>query len=136
MQWVKVPLILFAVLVLVALFRQRQRVEFRAGSRVLALVLVAAAVVSIALPGIPQHVANWLGVARGTDLILYLLVVVFVLTTLGLYFRLRETETEVRTLARTMAIERAVAEGAPGEPVGRAAAADREDVDPGQPGGR
>jgi len=110
MQWVKVPLILFAVLALVALFRNRQRVELRAGSRILAIVLAAAAIASIADPGIMQRFAELLGVGRGTDLLLYILVVVFTLTSLGLYFRIRESDQRVRKLARALAIERALRE--------------------------
>jgi small membrane protein len=110
MQWVKVPLILFAVVALIALFRNRQRVELRAGSRVLALILAAAAIASIADPDIPQRTAELLGVGRGTDLLLYVLVVVFTLTSLGLYFRIRESDQRVRKLARALAIERALRE--------------------------
>ncbi len=47
------------------------------------------------------------GVARGTDLLLYVLVVVYVLTTSGLYFRVREGDQRLRRLAREMALERA-----------------------------
>ena len=110
MQWIKVPLILFAIVVMVALFRNRQRVELRAGSRVLALVLAALAIASIVDPDIPQSAAELLGVSRGTDLLLYILVVVFTLTSLGLYFRIREGEQRVRKLARALAIERALRE--------------------------
>lgn len=110
MQWVKVPLIVFALLALVALFRNRNRVELRAGSRILAIGLAAAAVASISDPDIPQSVAEFLGVSRGTDLLLYVLVVVFTLTSLGLYFRIRESDQRVRKLARALAIERALRE--------------------------
>ena len=44
----------------------------------------------------------------------HVLVVVFVFTSLGLYFRLREADRRVRTLARTLAIESAIREGEPG----------------------
>ena len=117
MQWIKIPLVIAAVLVLVMVFRNRQRVELRAGSRVLVLVLAAIAVVSIIDPDIPQAMANLLGVARGTDLLLYLLIVVFVLTTLGLYFRLRDTDQHLRRLVRSIAIEEAIrTDGPPRRP--------------------
>lgn len=116
MQWIKVPLVLAAVLVFVIVFRHRQRVELRAGSRVVVLALVAVAVVSIINPDIPQALANTLGVARGTDLLLYLLIVVFSLTTLGLYFRLRDTDQHLRRLVRSIAIDEAVRrDGPPGD---------------------
>ena len=107
MQWVKIPLVIAAVGVLLFLFRHRGRVELRAGARVLALALFVVAVISIIVPDIPQTAAETVGVARGTDLLLYLLVVVYVLTTLGLYFRVREGDQRLRRLAREMALERA-----------------------------
>lgn len=108
MSWIKVLLIASALLVLVVLFRHRNRVLLRAGTRVAAVVLFLLAVVSIANPDIPQEVAQRVGVVRGTDLLLYLLVVVFTLTTLGLFFRLRETDDRVHQLARALAIQEAL----------------------------
>lgn len=116
MQYIKIPLVLAAVLILVIIFRNRQRVELRAGSRVLVLVLAAIAIVSIIDPDIPQAIANLLGVTRGTDLLLYLLIVVFVLTTLGLYFRLRDTDQHLRRLVRSIAIEDAIHKDGPPRP--------------------
>lgn len=114
MQWIKIPLVIAAVLVLVVLFRHRGRVELRAGARVLAFGLFVIAVVSIIVPDVPQWAAQTVGVARGTDLLLYVLVVVYVLTTLGLYFRVRESDQRLRQLAREMALERAEREEPPG----------------------
>ncbi len=113
MQWIKIPLVLAAVLILVMVFRNRQRVELRAGSRLVVLLMAAIAVVSIIDPDIPQGFANALGVARGTDLLLYLLIVVFVLTTLGLYFRLRDTDQHLRRLVRSIAIDEAIRQDGP-----------------------
>ena len=106
MQWIKIPLVLAAVGVLIFLVRHRGRVEMRAGVRMLAIVLFLAAVVSIIEPDIPQRAAE-VGVTRGTDLLLYVLVVVYVLTTLGLYFRVREGDQRLLRLARDLALERA-----------------------------
>ncbi|MFL6166241.1 MAG: DUF2304 domain-containing protein [Ornithinibacter sp.] len=122
MQWIKIPLVLAAVGVLIFLVRQRRRVEMRAGVRVVALVLFLAAVVSIIEPDIPQRAAELVGVTRGTDLMLYVLVVVYALTTLGLYFRVREGDQRLRRLARDLALERAErdapwARGLPSAPV-------------------
>ena len=116
MQWVKIPLILAALALLVVVFRRRRQVGFRAGTRIVAILLAGAAVVSIADPNIPQAVAQALGVARGTDLVLYLLVVVFAMTSLGFYLRLQESDQRIRTLARAMAIQQALEEGPPSDP--------------------
>ena len=115
MQWIKIPLVMAAAVIFIMVFRHRQRVELRAGSRILVLVLAVIAVASIIDPDIPQAMANLLGVARGTDLLLYLLIVVFVLTSLGLYFRLRDTDQHLRRLVRSIAIDDAIRrDGPPG----------------------
>ncbi|WP_270886444.1 DUF2304 domain-containing protein [Pedococcus sp. 5OH_020] len=108
MTWIKIVLIASFMGILVVLFRNRHGVALRAWSRLAAITLFAAAVVSIADPNIPQWAAERLGVSRGTDLILYLLVVVFAITTLGLFFRIRENENRVRQLARALAISEAI----------------------------
>ncbi|MEO7130605.1 MAG: DUF2304 domain-containing protein [Dermatophilaceae bacterium] len=130
MQWIKIPLVIAAVLILVMVFRNRQRVELRAGSRLLVLILAVVAVLSIIDPDIPQAIANFLGVTRGTDLLLYALIVVFVLTTLGLYFRLSETDQHLRSLVRAVAIEEALRrDGDPGRPTGNPAPSPTPDGD-------
>ena len=53
-------------------------------------------------------VARWLGVSRGTDLLLYMLVVGFVFTTMSTYMRLREQELRYARLARAIALQNAV----------------------------
>lgn len=110
MQWVKIPLILVAVVLLIAVFRHRGRVGFRAGTRLVAILLAVAAIASIADPNLPQGAAELLGVSRGTDLLLYLLVVVFAVTSLGFYFRMQATDVRLRDLARAMAIQHALDE--------------------------
>ena len=53
--------------------------------------------------------ANWLGVDRGTDLLLYVLVVAFMFTTMSTWIRFREQELRYARLARAVAIQNAVA---------------------------
>ena len=50
-----------------------------------------------------------LGVSRGTDLLLYLLVVAFMFTTLSSYIRFRELELRYARLARAVALQNAIA---------------------------
>lgn len=110
MQIIKPILIACFLLVLLSAFRHRGRAGLRAGSRLLALALGAAAIVTVADPDIPQALAERVGVARGTDLILYIFVVVFALTTLGLYFQVRESNVRLQMLARRVALSDAVRE--------------------------
>ena len=50
---------------------------------------------------------------RGTDLILYILVVVFAVTSLGLYFGQRAAQVEMQQLARRVALSDAIATDGP-----------------------
>lgn len=66
--------------------------------------LAALAIASIINPNITQHAANMLGVTRGTDLVLYVLIVVFMATSLGMYFRFKELERRLAQIVRANAI--------------------------------
>lgn len=115
MNLIKAILILSFLSVLVWAFRNRSRVGLRAGMRLLAVALTAAAVVSIVDPEITQHAADFVGVTRGTDLVLYLLTVVYVLTTVGTYFRFREQERRLVEVVRANALRDAImTQGLPG----------------------
>lgn len=108
MTAIKFILIACFLAVLLWAFRNRARVGLRAGARVLALALTVLAVVSIANPNMLTTIANHVGVGRGTDLLLYTAIVVFVATTVGTYFKLREQDRRLVEVVRTMAIRDAV----------------------------
>jgi len=108
MPSIKIVLVGVFVLLLVWAFRNRNRVGMRAGARVTALLLATFAIASVLNPGIPQAAANALGVGRGTDLILYTLVLAFVVTSAGLYFRFREYEHRLVEIVRAAAIRDAL----------------------------
>lgn len=107
MTAIKIVLVL-AIIAMFWAFRNRSRVGLRAGARLAAIVLAVLAIVSIIDPNLTQNVAEALGVTRGTDLVLYLLVIVFAATSLGFYFRFRELERRLADLARAEAIREAV----------------------------
>lgn len=116
MNLIKLLLIFSFLGALLWAFRNRARVGLRAGLRVVAVLLTTAAVASIIDPAVPQRAADLVGVTRGTDLVLYLLVVVFVLTTIGTYFRFREQERRFVELVRASALRDSIlTEGMPGE---------------------
>ncbi len=115
MEPIKIVLVTAFLAILLWAFRHRRRVGLRAGTRLALLALTAFAIVSVIQPSITQAAARSLGVTRGTDLILYVLVVVFALTSAGLYFRCRDIQAQVADLARSMALRDAiVTDGAPG----------------------
>ena len=116
MSLIKPLLILSAIALLIWAFRYRARVGLRASVRLLALVLTVAAIASVVHPGFTQDAANLVGVTRGTDLLLYVTVVIFAFTTVGFLFRFREADRRQAKLVRAMAIRDAVRDrGIPGE---------------------
>lgn len=90
---------------LVALFlRNRNAMRFRAGKKLLALSFGLAAVLSVVFPGILTWLAEAVGVGRGTDLLLYALVVAFFFVAMNTYLKFRDLEARNTRLARSIAI--------------------------------
>lgn len=71
------------------------------------LALAAFAIVSILAPELWTKVASVVGIGRGTDLLLYMLVVAFFSFTVTSYKRWREMELRITRLARLVAISSA-----------------------------
>lgn len=115
MNLIKIFLILCFIGLLGWAFRHRGRAGLRASVRVLALVLGALAIASVLQPAITQSAADFVGVTRGSDLVLYALTIVFAVTSVGFYFRFKEQERRIAELVRTDAIRDAIlARGLPG----------------------
>lgn len=102
-----------------------------AGARHLALRRIAVigfallAVLSILFPDAWNAAAALVGVGRGTDLLLYGLIVVFLVYMVTTYRRFRDMEQQVTQLARRIAIDEALATFTPdpGPPPGADGAA-------------
>lgn len=104
-----------------AFFLARSRgARHQAIRRVLLMVFVIAAASSVFVPQYWTKAANLVGVGRGTDLLLYLLVLVFLAFVATTYRRFRHLEEQNTELARTIAIlqaqERARGEGGKTKP--------------------
>ena len=72
--------------------------------RLLLLSVFALGILAVIFPDITGEVAEFVGVARGTDLVLYGLVVVFVGNSLFTAGKFRHQEREISQLARALAI--------------------------------
>ncbi|MDQ3886049.1 MAG: DUF2304 domain-containing protein [Actinomycetota bacterium] len=100
--------LLAAVLAALIMFVRRQHgVHMQAGKRVGLIGFAALNVYAVLQPEHLTWVANRLGVGRGTDLVLYLLVVAFIFGMLNFYLRFREIDRRFTELARTLAIREA-----------------------------
>lgn len=72
--------------------------------RVLMLIFVVAAAASLFFPQILTWLANLFGVGRGTDLLLYFLVLIFIGYVATTYRRFRKFETDITELSRQLAL--------------------------------
>ncbi|MDT5141454.1 MAG: small rane protein, partial [Mycobacterium sp.] len=92
MNWIQGLLITSIIALLVYLLRSRRNAQSRAWVKVGYLVFVMAAVYAVLRPNDTTVVAHWLGVDRGTDLMLYALIIAFSFTTLSTYLRFKDLE--------------------------------------------
>jgi hypothetical protein len=105
MNWIQVLLIVAIVTLLLYLLRSRRSAQAKAWVKVGYVLFVIAAVYAIVRPDDTTIVANWLGVARGADLLEYALIIAFLFTTISTYMRFKDLELKYAQLARAVALE-------------------------------
>lgn len=99
-------LLLAATLVLAFYFlTNRRKARAKAGVKLGFVVFIVAAVWAVLRPDDLTVLANWIGVDRGTDLLLYVLVIAFMFTTMSTWIRFREQELRYARLARAVALQ-------------------------------
>ncbi len=104
-------LLLLAALGLVWFFvTNRGNARSSAGVKLLFVAFVVFGVYAMFRPNDLTTVAGWVGVGRGTDLVLYCLVIAFAFTTVATYLRFRELEIRYARLARAGALQNAEVE--------------------------
>ncbi|MFQ4147217.1 DUF2304 domain-containing protein [Arthrobacter sp. LAPM80] len=104
---VQIVLVLAVSTVSLALMRGGSNARYLAIRRIMLVLFAMAAALSVFFPTILTQLAQLLGIGRGTDLVLYALVVsvlVFMATT---YQRFRHLETTLTKLSRRIAIDEA-----------------------------
>ncbi|AYD90273.1 DUF2304 domain-containing protein [Actinomyces lilanjuaniae] len=79
----------------------------QAARRLVTLAFVLFAVAAIVTPSLMTRVANMVGVGRGTDLLLYALVVAFLAQVLSAFRRNAARERQITRLARRIALDQA-----------------------------
>jgi len=95
------------IILLLALSLRGGGARQQALRRVFMVLFVAVAAVALIFPQTLTWVANLLGIGRGADLLLYLLVLVFLGFVASSYRRFRHLETDTTRVARRMALDAA-----------------------------
>ena len=101
-----VQLILIAAFVALFLFALRSRTAHgvSATKKLAFLTFMVIVVVAVLSPRLVSEVANLVGVGRGTDLVLYLLAVMFCFYVVNDYLRGQDARNQVHKLARRIAV--------------------------------
>ena len=105
MNWIQGLLIASIIALVVFLLRSRRSVQSQAWVKVGFLAFMLAGVYAVLRPNDTTVVAHWLGVDRGTDLMLYALIVAFGFSTLNTYLRFKDLELRYARLARAIALD-------------------------------
>lgn len=104
-----IKLLLLAAIVLIGLlaFRGSRKAIHTVVWRAYVVLVVLAAGLSVLFPDLLTRVAGLLGVGRGADLLLYVLVVTFMLVSVVLFRRITQLERRYTELARLVAVQQA-----------------------------
>ncbi len=101
---IKILLVAATLGLLVMLLRGRSSAAHQAAVRLAGIALVALAIVAIIFPDTTVWAAHLVGVKRGTDLVLYVLVMTFMFFSLVVLQRFMVLERQVTVLTRELAL--------------------------------
>jgi hypothetical protein len=107
--WIKIILIVALAVLALLLLRTSQGARHQAIRRLLLLLFAVVTVGSVLVPDLWNRLAHKLGVGRGSDLLLYGLIVAFLGYTVTSYMRFRAVEQQLTRLARRLALDEAMA---------------------------
>lgn len=104
---IKILLIIGLFVVALSALRNRKSMRFRAWKKLLFTFFTILGVIFVVFPDASDRVAQSLGVGRGADLLLYLLLVTFLFVSVNTYLKFRDYDDQITTLARRIAIDEA-----------------------------
>lgn len=102
---VQIVLVTAVLLVALVLMRGGSNARHLAIRRIMLMIFALVAVLSIFVPQLLTTVAGWFGIGRGTDLVLYGVVVWLLIFMATTYQRFRHTEISLTKLSRRIAID-------------------------------
>ncbi|RAN79310.1 hypothetical protein B5P43_15470 [Bacillus sp. SRB_336] len=108
--FVQIVLVLAVVVVSLALMRGGSNARHLAIRRLMLMLFAIVAASSIFFPSMLTYVARFFGIGRGTDLVLYGLIVSFLVFMATTYQRFRYLEASLTKLSRQIALDEALRE--------------------------
>ncbi|MGG5171225.1 DUF2304 domain-containing protein [Pseudarthrobacter sp. J1738] len=104
---VQLVLVLGVILFSFVLMRGSANARHTAIRRMMTILFAVTAVMSILFPRLIQSVASFVGIGRGTDLVLYAFIVSFLIFMASTYQRFRGQEVALTKLSRRIALKEA-----------------------------
>lgn len=101
---IQIILVILSLILLVWFLTNRTTSRAKAGVKVGTIIFITIAILVILFPDTSNDAADFLGVGRGADLILYMLTIAFIGLVLSLYLKSREDQMRIAILARKVAI--------------------------------
>jgi small membrane protein len=101
---IKILLISAALGVAVLVLREKVPRQQEATRRAAGLLVVLAGIIAVLWPDLTTRAANAVGVGRGTDLVLYLLVTVFAYSALTTTQKIHRLQHDITVLTRELAL--------------------------------
>lgn len=95
------------LVIIVTAFRYRNTARNRAWKKIAAFLFIVAALLSIFFPAASDRIAHSVGVGRGADLVLYMLLLAFMFVSVNTYLKFRDYDNKITSLARALALEEA-----------------------------
>ncbi len=105
---IKLLLIVALLAVAITFLRKRHATRFQAGKKLLFAVFVVLFVASVIQPDLTTRAAKLVGVGRGADLLLYVLVVAFLFASMNTYLKFKDLEVRLTQLTRQLAVSQAL----------------------------
>jgi hypothetical protein len=113
---VQVLLTLAVVILIVSAARSRRSQRTRAAKKLIFLLFAIASILAILSPAVVQRAATLVGVGRGSDLVLYVTVILVLYMGLDFYLRLQDQDEQITRLTRALAIADACARHSSSQP--------------------
>lgn len=107
---IQILLIIILFFVLLNFIRHRNNVKTKAYKSISFLIFLALSIIFIIEPNILNSIANFVGVGRGADLLLYILIVLFIYQSINDYFREKENRNKTVLIVRKLSILEAMKE--------------------------
>jgi len=105
---IKLLLVVGIALVAVSMLRNRNAMRFQAGKKLMLAAFAVLALAAVVFPDWLNEVAKSVGVGRGADLLLYLLIVAFLFVAMNTYLKFKDYDTVLTRLARRIAVDEAL----------------------------